>query len=82
MNYHEFVCVGTPTIFLAAAVAEPNLLPDAAKVLCRQWRYVRAFILGDGSHTAVLCEAIRERVAIDGYHLYVVSVSGRPNTTS
>lgn len=72
MDYHEFVCAGTPTIFLAARVADPNLIPDAGRVLCWEWRHVRGFSLGDGFHTAMLEMAIRDRVAIDGYHIYVV----------
>ena len=71
MEYHEFVCVGTPAIKLVAATADVGGLPNVAKQLVREWGHVRTFKLGDGVYSATQDEAINAQVAAVGYYLFV-----------
>jgi hypothetical protein len=73
MAYYEFVCRGTPSMFVATAHEDPARIPDAAQVCCREWRFVREFRLGDGTHSVPLDDAIRARVTADGYHIFSIS---------
>ena len=70
MAYYEFVCLGTPSMLVATADADPERIPDAAKACCREWQFVREFRFGDGSHGLALEETIRQRVASQGYHIF------------
>ncbi len=71
MDYYEFVCAGTPSMSVATSDADPARIPAAAGACCRQWRFVKAFALGDGSHTPALDAAIRDRVAAEGYYIFL-----------
>jgi len=70
MDYYEFVCAGTYAMSVAALHPDPANLPDAALACCRQWRFCKAFRLGDGSHSVALDAAIEVRVATDGYYIF------------
>jgi len=71
VDYHEFVCAGAVALFVATADADPEHIPGAAQRCCGAWEYVRPFRLGDGTHTPAVDEAIRVRVAAEGYHIYL-----------
>jgi hypothetical protein len=71
MQYFEFESADTPTVRLATGSRDPEKMPDAAKVCCRQWDFVREFRLGEGTHSAELEATIKERVAAEGYHVFV-----------
>jgi hypothetical protein len=77
MDYYEFVCAGTYAMSVAALHPDPAYLPDAALACCRQWRFRKAFRLGDGSHSVALDAAIEARVATDGYYFFSNGVDAR-----
>jgi hypothetical protein len=70
VDYYEFACTGTPSMFVATSDPDPARIPAAGFQCCRRWGPARTFKLGDGSHVAALDAAIKERVAAEGYYIY------------
>jgi hypothetical protein len=70
MVYFEFVCLGTPSMFVAAASADPAGIPNGALVCCREWGFVQRCETGDGSHSPALDSAIAAGIADVGYYIH------------
>jgi hypothetical protein len=67
---HEFVSADSPTLCVAVRRPDPDLIPAAAGVCCRQWLYCRRFQIGDGSHSREVDEVIAAGVAAVGYAIF------------
>jgi hypothetical protein len=75
--YYEFVCVGTPSLFVLTSDPDPAKIPGAAQSCCREWAFARRCETGDGLFTPAIYAAAEARVRAEGYFLFRSYPAGR-----